>query len=45
LQDADLYLVMSMHVATSQEPSYAVMFRNSRYFRDYSIFSILTTLV
>src|SRR6218665_2248351 len=38
-------LVVSLHVATSREPPCAVMFRNSRYFRDYSTFSILTTLV
>src|SRR6218665_3928688 len=38
-------LVVSLYVSTSREPSCAVMFRNSRYFRDYSICSILTTLV
>src|SRR6218665_3416811 len=37
-------LVVSLHVATSREPSCAVMFRNSRYFRDYSIFSIFDYL-
>src|SRR6218665_2171805 len=31
-------LFLSLHVATSREPSCAVMFRNSRYFPDYSIF-------
>ena len=31
-------LVVYLHVATYREPSCAVMFRNSRYFRDYSDF-------